>query len=229
MSQRNSSASATPIDATAAPLADDSRPVQFNQQDGFANDQCVTTARNRTNESLMRYRMWRDDGGGSCEASLARDQRANEFGLKHLSMRVRNNGGGNACLVDAETDLRLNALWNREKAKTQLFNRFYTAAPNLSKGRQNIEAEDRLVHGESTAFGKQCAKGGAGKELDRFIPLLPCLRQQLNDPNTKVPPFNPIGEDSREMMRNIQPSFTRCELRKACASAGLPHGDAAAQ
>ena len=213
-------------DSSSYSSQDNSRPVRFNQQDGFSSDPCVTTARNRTNESMMRYHMWRGEGGsgnGTCEeGALARDKRAAEFGLKHLNMHLRNNAGGNSCLVDTDTDLRLNGLWNREKAKTQMFGRFYTAHPNLARGKQNTEMEDRLVHGESTAFGKQCSKGGAGQDTNRFIPLLPCLHQQLNDPNTKVPPFNPIGEDSRQLMRDLQPSFTRCELRKACAvSAGM--------
>lgn len=202
-------------------MADHQLPALFNQQDRLAADECVTTARNRTNESLMQYRMWRSDGGNSdasCDATLRRDRGIADFSVKHPNIRFKNGVGVvSPCLVDTDTDLRLNQIWNREKAKTQLFNRFYTAHPNLAKGRQDVEKEDRLVLGESTAYGKQCGKGAAA---DRFMPLLPCLAQQLNDPDTMVAPFNTFGEDSRQLMRDKQPSFTRCEVRAACAAFG---------
>ncbi len=164
-----------------------------------------------TNEGIYNYRLWNAKGGGDGECSVhgdAQNKALMEFSTKHLNLRYRQGVGVTSpCLVDTDSDMRLNPIWTSEKTKSQLAKRFYLANPNLSKGTADPSIEDSLVHGEHTAYGKQCVRANPS---DRLFPLLPCLRDQLNDVRTKIQPFKRIGEDSRQLMRDLQPDFNRC-------------------
>jgi hypothetical protein len=191
-------------------------PALFDQQSSIGNDVCSANLKGMTNESIMRYQMWNASSSDNCEEDAKKNQGLREFGNKHLNLRYRQCVGVTSpCLIDTDSDLRLNQIWTSEKAKTQLFNRFYVASPNLSKGTFDPHVEDTLVHGEHTSFGKQCMSTVG----DRFMPLLPCLREQLNDIRTKVAPFKRTGEDSRQLMRDLQPTHTRCSRTGAAVPA----------
>jgi hypothetical protein len=196
----------------------------FLNQNTLGRDACATAARNHTNTSILEYQTWNSwtnacgDAGGAAgvsvgdpcsSASLEREKQVMEFGLRNHNLRYKNGVGLSPCHIDVDNDLRLNQLWNKEKAKSQMFTRFYTAHPNLARGKLEPEVEDKLLQGDDTGRLKPCLRLDESA-YDRFIPLLPCLQQQLNDPDTKVQPFNPVGEDSRQMMRDMQPKFERC-------------------
>lgn len=173
----------------------------FDNQNRVKLDDCAITAREYQNSSVNDYALWNTyfmDCNPEGEAQLE------DFSTKNVNLHFRNGVGfTNACYVDNDTDLRVNGVWTNEKAKTQLFTRFYQANPNLARGVPEPDVEMPLVQGEesaTTSFRFNVVE----KDYDRFVPLVPQMKAAVQDPDNIVLPFHQSGEDSREYMRTKQ-------------------------
>ena len=174
----------------------------FIHQDGIGSDKCAVKARNLTNVSIMDYQLWNT-------YDCSKDDAIDDFGADHINLHFKNGYGFTSpCLVDTDTKLRIDGMWTSEKAKSQMFTRFYKASPDLSKGTLKPDVESRLVQGENTSRAKICFRH-AEVDFDRFMPMLPCLDGEIQNPRHLILPFSRGGEDSRQIMRSRQPMYDR--------------------
>jgi hypothetical protein len=175
----------------------------FYKQNKPGLDKCAKNAKNHVNESIKDYNLWNTY---SCEDD--KEKALNEFAMKNLNLRMRKGYGNTpSCHVDTDTELRLNAKWTSERAKTQLFSRFYTGNPDMSKGMGSPTIESKLVQGDETSRLKMCERLSE-KQFDRFTPMIPCLKDNIQNVEHIVLPFNQAGQNSREFMRALQPKYT---------------------
>jgi hypothetical protein len=178
---------------------------EFINQNKLGLDECAKSAKNVTNKSIEHYNLWNNYSCIKTDAT-----KIDNFAAKNVNLHFRNGYGfTSACDVDTDTELRLNGLWTSEKAKTQLFTRFYTGNPDLSKGTANPVVESPLVQGDNTYRLKVCANRLSENDFDRFVPLVPCLESEIQNPDHIVLPFPHNGIDSRQVMRNLQPRYNK--------------------
>jgi len=181
---------------------------QFINQNKLGLDECAKSQKNYGNDSILKYNLWNNY---SCKVNDSR--KVDEFGSDNINMHFRNGYGvTSSCLVDSDSDVRLNALWTSERAKTQLFTRPYVGNPDLSRGISNPSLESPLVQGENTIRYKQCTWKMAEEDYGRFTPLIPCLESQVQNPKHIVLPFPQSGVDSRQIMRSQQPRYNKFGL-----------------
>ncbi len=173
----------------------------FDNQNRLGVDECATTAREYQNSSVNDYSLW-NVFFMACDKEG--ETQLQDFSTKNNNLHYRNGVGfTNACYVDNDTDLRINRVMTNEKAKTQLFTRFYQANPNLGRGVPEPEIEMPLVQGEEAATNS-FRSDVVEQDFDRFVPFVPCKRGSVQNPDNIVLPFHQSGEDSREYMRAKQ-------------------------
>jgi len=118
--------------------------------------------------------------------------------------------GMNGCVVDDDSKMRITegnkiTHW---KCKNQLATRPYLSVPYMGKGNtDNINLESALKTGEQSNYEKGC---DTLKDLrnNNFIPLVPCLKDNIQNPNHLIPDsalkgWVRGGIPSREIVRNI--------------------------
>jgi hypothetical protein len=64
------------------------------------------------------------------------------------------------------------------------------------------------VQGDSMTRLKQCDKI-TEKDYDRFVPLIPFIEESIQDPEKIVMQHFSIGQDSKQMMRDLQPKYNK--------------------
>lgn len=180
----------------------------FVVQNRLGNDHCALRAKSGVNKDMRDYHLWNTYTRDNVDPQ--HKERLSMFSTEHPNIRYKNGYGvASPSVIDDDTDLRLNGLWTHEKAKTQLFTRFYLGNPNLSRGKVCATQESELQQGDDTQRANPCVHI-AEKDFDRFTPMIPCLRETIQDPQYVVLPFHQGGEDSRQLMREMQKHLRPC-------------------
>lgn len=182
----------------------------FDLQARIGTDDCAVNARDHQNASMNDYHLW-NTYMSKCDA--AREKEIADFASSHANLRYRNGYGiASACHIDHDSEVRNNAKLTNEKAKVQLFTRFYQASPDMSRGKSAPNLESRLIHGEDTTQVRQCNRL-MERDFDRFVPMLPCLKDSVQDAKHIVPAWTWGGDNSRNLMRDA------ARLKKCVAAA----------
>jgi hypothetical protein len=166
------------------------------------SDACAIEARDAQNKSLNEYRLFNPYSTSSTKCDDA-ESKIKEFTTVNHTTYKDGYGNANACRIDADTTMRLGAQITNERYKVPLNTRLFTAVPNLSRGGLAPEVESRLTQGQDTQVKKSCDNLG-GIQIDRFVPLLPCLKDTIQNPETIVPKWTWGGEPTRDSMRQRQ-------------------------
>ncbi len=173
----------------------------FENQSRLGTDECAINAKDYQNISMNDYYLW-NTYNNKCNAQ--EEQKIEDFAANNNNLHYRNGYGfTTSCHVDKDTELRLNAKITNEKAKTQLFHRFYQANPDLSRGVSLPNLESRLLQGDDTTQLRQCDKLPE-KDFSRFVPLLPCLQDSVQNVKHIVEPWTHGGDNSRILMRDSE-------------------------
>ena len=173
----------------------------FENSSSLGNDSCAVNAKEYQNVSINDYNLWNTY---SYKCHETAEKEVSEFAANNLNLNFRNGYGfTTSCHVDNDTQVRLNGKITHEKAKTQLFQRFYQANPALYKGKTVPNLESRLLHSEDTTQIRECNKISE-KDFDRFIPLVPCLSETVQNAKVVVEPWTHGGDNSRLLMRDSQ-------------------------
>lgn len=173
----------------------------FESEHRLGADDCAVDAKTYQNASISEYNLW-NNFNNTCNAES--DAKFASFVLDHPNLRFKNGYGfTDRCNVDNDTEMRNNGKITNERARVQLFTRFYQANPDLSRGLVVPNLESKLVQGDDTTQYKQCIRT-TERDFDRFMPLLPCLKETIQDPDHIVFPNIPCGESSRRMMRDSE-------------------------
>jgi hypothetical protein len=173
----------------------------FESEHRVGADDCAMDAKTYQNASISDYSLW-NNYNNNCNTEA--EAKFNDFVLDNPNLRFKNGFGvTDRCHVDNDTEMRNNAKLTNDRAKVQLFTRFYQANPNLGKGVVIPTVESKLVQGDDTTQYKQCIRT-TERDFDRFTPMIPCLAGSIQDPEHIVFPSIPCGESSRRMMRDSE-------------------------
>ena len=133
--------------------------------------------------------------------------RSPDFQYDHVNLRANIGYGlSDSCTIDRYSALRNDpAQMTRDKCRTQLFTRVFWNVPNLKPGVPDSDAEMPVIQGidsrELAGVAYPCARALSEVDYDRFTPLLPCLKDNIQNQKHIVPPWQWGGENSRETMR----------------------------
>ena len=125
--------------------------------------------------------------------------------LDHLGMSASLNKDGYGKIIDMESNLKQSSITNY-KEKQQLQSRAFKGIPYMGAGETHIVNPvlySKLVSGNDTRV-KKAADTLAGVSIDRFIPLVPCLQENVQNTEHIIPQYWVRGgESSRAYIQNI--------------------------
>ena len=135
--------------------------------------------------------------------------------LGHLGMSADKNKDGYGNYIDTESSLKASSLTN-PKVKQQLAARPFKGWPYMGAGATHIvnpNLYSKLSSGTDTRV-KKAADTLAGVSIDRFIPLVPCLAENVQKPEHLIPEYWVRGgESSRAHIQNVD-YYKMCGLKK---------------
>lgn len=173
----------------------------FHNGTNVNEDDCAINAKDYQNISINDYHLW-NNYISTCQPEG--EKQLQQFATQHLNLNYKNGVGfTNSCHVEQDNEVRLNAKQTSEKARNQLFHRFYQNNPFLGKGKNVPNVESRLIQAEDTSSLKVCDRI-TEKDFDRFTPLVKCVRDTVQNPNTVVYPWTNGGDNSRLLMLDAQ-------------------------
>lgn len=166
-------------------------------------DNCYKNLRNKT---ISRSGKYNTRNFRSCEC-LAPNVK--ELSLQHPSVFYRDGYGwssNNGCNIDTDSKLRNAKNLTNERCINQLMSRPYLTTPYMGRGEGNVNVENNLLPGESTFQNKPC-NNLAGIYIDRFVPQIPCIKQEIQNTKNIIPEDSDShwvrgGQPSRQIIRN---------------------------
>lgn len=167
----------------------------FDKEHRVGTDNCAIESVNEQNKRMEDYMLFNSYRGNALECSDD-VKKIKEF-MTENHMTIRDGYGfTNACRVDNDSMMRIdNNKINRDR--NQIFTRTFQAVPDLSKGDMNVENESRIQQGEITFDDFQCK----GKPLDVFTPMLPCLRESIQNPDHLIESWTRGGDTTRDTIK----------------------------
>jgi hypothetical protein len=175
------------------------------QQTRLNQDSCEKDSRIRNNEKQMNFKFTgnvdtQNHGRQNYLLSM------NEVGLYHS-----HGSDGDGQLIDMDSAIRNGSQGNvitaeKSKATKLLSHRPYMTVPFMGAGKTSIVYPDVysiMSIGEDTTTGRAC-NTLSGITIDRFIPLVPCLRDNVQNPVHLIPQYWVRGGmDTRAVIRNV--------------------------
>ena len=135
--------------------------------------------------------------------------------LDHPGMSAHQNRDGFGRVIDTESNLLQSVITN-PRNRQQLTTRPFKGWPYMGAGSTHIVQPDtysKLVSGTDTRV-KKAADALAGVSIDRFIPLVPCLADNIQNPVHIIPEYWVRGgESSRSEIQNID-YYKLCGIRR---------------
>ena len=172
----------------------------FTEENRLGQDDCALLTRSLVNKSISDYRFFNNFFTGSCEEGDK--NKMSEFMTNNPNLHYRDGYGvASACVVDADSEMRNNGKMTNDRERVQLCTRWYTAVPDLGKGGLIPNIESRLKYGADTSDIRSCDRV-TEKDFNRFIPLPPCIAQNVQNPDNIVQKWPRGGEFTRDYVRN---------------------------
>jgi hypothetical protein len=188
---------------SAAPPGQPSSLFQLAQRAAY--DDCALAEIDRVNRDASGYTFAALPPGGP--------DKPQDFALQHPNLRFL-DGYVAPAMVDEDTELRLRFGWH-PRGRQQLFPRTYQAGPDMSRGELRDET---TLYPEMAAPGQG---GGGGPEVDRFEPLIPERRKDVQDPEHIIPSaWQRGGEDTRSATRTLAYVTSEGLRRESAAGPG---------
>ena len=135
--------------------------------------------------------------------------------LDHVGLSANGNKDGYDNVIDMESNLMQSTMTN-PKYKQQLITRPFKGWPYMGAGSTHIVNPDlysRLSSGTDTRT-KKAADALAGVSIDRFIPLVPCLAENVQNTEHIIPEYWVRGgESSRAHIQNID-YYKLCGIKR---------------
>ena len=113
---------------------------------------------------------------------------------------------GEGCNIDNDSNLRNAHNLTNPRVIQQLQTRPHLTIPYMGRGEGNAEIESSLLSSETTYQGK-ASNTLSGNYIDRFIPQLACIRDNIQNPKHIIPEDSNKdwvrgGQPSRQVIRN---------------------------
>jgi len=135
--------------------------------------------------------------------------------LDHVGISTQSNKDGYGRVIDMESNLLQSTMTN-PKIKQQLTTRPFKGWPYMGAGETHIVNPDlysKITSGTDTRV-KKAADSLAGVSIDRFIPLVPCLAENVQNTEHIIPEYWVRGgESSRAHIQNID-YYKLCGIKR---------------
>jgi hypothetical protein len=97
------------------------------------------------------------------------------------------NSGAGGCNIDQSSDLQIGTIQTHPRCRIDLFQRPFATVPYLGRGSVNPVMEAQIQQGESLV-NKRSINNLSEKSYIKYhqTPLLPSVKERLNDPATSV-------------------------------------------
>ena len=179
--------------------------LDVNNLTRLNSDYCEKESRIRNNQKIKDYNL------NSCYSTQSRNRKnyldaANEIGLYQTT-----NYDGRGVYVDNGSKLRNgisgNIITSEKPKDTKLLNsRPFATTPFKGAGYSTLKHPDiksKLMIGQLSRKSKK-NMDLAGVSIDRFIPMVSCLKKNIQDPKHLIPKYWVRGGmDTRTIVRNI--------------------------
>lgn len=167
----------------------------FDKEHRVGTDDCAIESVNEQNKRMEDYMLFNSYRGNALQCSDDVKKIKEFMAENHMTIRD-GYGFTNACRVDNDSIMRIDSnKINRDR--NQIFTRTFQAVPDLSKGDMNVENESKIQQGEITFDDFQCH----GKPLDVFTPMLPCLRESVQNPEHLIESWTRGGDTTRDTIK----------------------------
>jgi hypothetical protein len=181
----------------------------INEQTNFKNDKCFNTFQDTNNIKMYQYNFL---------PSLSPNNDSRKSYIDSMNTRgiLQNNNydlkGNN---IEISSTLRKGNFENTT-SKKELDTRLFPGAPLMATGQsvlKNPDLSSRLKYGEDTRVSKS-ANNIASYSVDNFIPLVPNLAANIQNPEHIIPTYWVRGGmSSRTVVRNID-YLKSCGIKK---------------
>jgi len=172
-------------------------PKYFDKENRVGSDDCAHKAQDRGNQDMFDYHTFNifQTNKSDQEACAKASSELEEFYTGNF-MRIRNGFGvTSSCFVDEDSEIRRNNL-TQHKGPMQLFQRTFQAVPDFSHGTVEPEIESRIQQGNNTYNAQECDSAPVP-----FMPMIDCLREQIQNSEHIIPPWTRGGEHTRDTLK----------------------------
>ena len=172
-------------------------PKYFDKENRVGADECAHKAQDRGNRDMFDYHTFNIFQTNQSEpaACTKATSELEEFYTGNF-MNIRNGFGvASSCFVDEDSRIRRTNL-THGRAPTQLFQRTFQAVPDFSHGTVKPEMESRIQQGENTYNAQECDSAPMP-----FMPMIDCLRQQIQNSEHIIPPWTRGGDHTRDTLK----------------------------
>jgi hypothetical protein len=152
--------------------------MNVNKLTRVRDDRCYNTARDSQSDNSCMY-MTTAFKDCDCNAPNVRDIAMNEPTITYRDGYGWT--GKDGCNIDADSQMRNASNLTNMRVIQQLYTRPYTTVPYMGRGTTDAELESIMQSGEDTSQKKQC-NTLSGIYIDRFVPLVPCLEKNVQNP-----------------------------------------------
>ena len=175
---------------------------QINKQTRMNDDYSEKENNIRNNRQMREYQLF-PNGSGNRKNYI---NSMNNVGVYH-----NKNGDGRGHFIDEESSFRNGKFENistndGDKVSKQLSTRQFKGVPFMGSGQSTLKNPDlksKLIYGEQTTTGKSC-NSLAGASVNRFTPLIPCIKDNVQKISHIVPEYWVRGGmNTRTIIRNI--------------------------
>ena len=173
--------------------------MYFDKHHRLGSDVCWVNAQNDQSKSIHDYNMFNFYKTNVPECK-EQNNKLKEFVVENNLHMKEGYGFTNSCLVDNDSMLRNKQTMTQGKCKNQLDTRLFHAVPDMSHGGFKAVIESKLTQGQDTGEKKSCDVL-SGKGLDVFTPLIPCLKESVQNHNNIVPKWVRGGEHTRDHLK----------------------------
>ncbi len=181
----------------------------FELENKLTTDTCALLSKELQNKSINDYRLYNMYPTSTCDNS----EEMAVFVANNPNLRYRDGYGNvNACTVDDDSELRNNARMTNLREKEQLCTRWNHAGPDYGRGGLIPNVESKLKLSEDTSYIKDCDIVSE-KAFNRFIPMVGCLRENIQNPANIVLPFERGGKMTRDYVLNDE-YLQKCGFEK---------------
>ena len=154
----------------------------FVEDHRIGSDECNKINKIKQSQKINNYNLFNFYKTNHLECKEDVEQ-LNMFAANNYMQIKEGYGMTNSCFVDNDSSLRFtNQQLTNDKGKTQLFARTFAAVPDLSKGAFKATTESKLIQGSIVSGDKTCMRHSE-QQYDNFIPLLSCIRDNVQNPN----------------------------------------------
>lgn len=175
----------------------------FVEDHRIGSDECNKINKIKQSQKINNYNLFNFYKTNHLECKEDVEQ-LNMFAANNYMQIKEGYGMTNSCFVDNDSSLRFtNQQLTNDKGKTQLFARTFAAVPDLSKGAFKATTESKLIQGSIVSGDKTCMRHSE-QQYDNFIPLLSCIRDNVQNPNNIIPKWRWGGEGTRDTLKQSE-------------------------